>query len=328
MGGNWLIVQAVALEIAAVVGLTSPLPGEAQLLAYLAGHALACALLSVVLLRLLPKRYRDSPRRAALFLFSLQFGIPFIGSIGVALGVLLALYLPRSEREVPWQEIAIPELPYRPIDMSLQMVYSQGGLRQILREAGDPDKRLKALLATRQMQDREAVEILREALKDKVDDVRLLAYSMLEQKEKTLTHRANRLQQALTEASEEQTMRLQRRLAQIWWEMGYLGLAQGGLRIHYLKNAENMLQRLVTRRPQHNDWRLLGRVELELGNLDTARGAFTAALENGAPEDLIRPYLAEVAFRERNFDQVRTELAACSPNTHNPGIRSLVEAWL
>ncbi|WP_148864490.1 HEAT repeat domain-containing protein [Marinobacter fonticola] len=328
MGSNWLIAQAVVLEIAGIVGLASPLPSEAQLLAYLAGHAIACALLAVVLLRLLPKRYQGSPRRAALFLFSLQFAIPLIGSIGVALGVLLALYLPRSEREVPWQEIAIPELPYKPIDMSLQMVYSQGGLRQILREASDPEKRLKALLSTRQMQDRDAVQILREALRDKVDDVRLLAYSMLEQKEKALTHRANRLQQALTSATDEQTPRLQRRLAQAWWEMGYLGLAQGGLRIHYLKSAQAMLQRLIQRRPQHNDWRLLGRVELELGNLETAREAFHTALDKGAPDDLIRPYLAEVAFHTRDLDQVRAELAACSPNSQNSGIRSLVQAWL
>lgn len=328
MGGNWLIAQAIALEIAGIAGLVSPLSGEAQLLAYLTGHAIACALLSLVILRLLPKRYQGSPRRAAVFLFSLQFAIPFIGSIGVALGVLLALYLPRSAREVPWEEIAIPELPYKPIDMSLQMVYSQGGLRQILREAGDPDMRLKALLATRQMQDREAIQILREALKDKVDDVRLLAYSMLEQKEKTLTHTANRLQQALVHATEEQTMRLQRRLAQIWWEMGYLGLAQGGLRTHYLTNAKDILQRLVARRPQHNDWRLLGRAELELGHLDAAREAFQAAIDSGAPEDLIRPYLAEVAFLERDFDQVRSELAACPAASPNPGIRSLVQAWL
>lgn len=328
MSTNWLVLLAIALESGGVAGLLSPAAGNVDLVAYMLAHALACGLLSIVLLQFLPARYRGQPIITSVFLFTLQFAVPFIGSLGVAVGILLALYLPRSAREVPWQEIDIPELPFRPIDMDLQVVYSQGGLRQVLREASDPDKRLKALMATRQMGDREAIDILREALKDKVDDVRLLAYSMLEQKEKTLAQRAGRLQQEMRSASDLEGFVLQRRLAQVWWEMAYLGLAQGGLRIYYLNNARELLLRIVARRSQHNDWRLLGRVELALGHIDPSEQAFKSALESGAPDDLILPYLAELAYLRRDFDQVRAYLAGCPPEKIHPANRPVIEAWL
>ncbi|WP_421841655.1 HEAT repeat domain-containing protein [Marinobacter algicola] len=328
MANSWFALLALALETGGVTGLLSPTAGNLELAAYLIAHAMACALLTLILLPLMPSRYRGQPITTGVFLFTLQFAIPFIGSVGLVLGMLLALYLPRSSRDIPWQEVDIPELPFQPIDMDLQVVYSQGGLRQVLREASSIDKRLKALMATRQMNDREAIEILREALKDPSDDVRLLAYSMLEQKEKTLAQRAGALQQSLQSADDLNSVSLQRRLAQVWWEMAYLGLAQGGLRQYYLDSAGKLLRRLVARRSQHNDWRLLGRVELALGNIDNAEEAFRSALAGGSSPELIMPYLGEVAYLRRDFDQVRQHLSACPLERFHPANRPVIESWL
>ena len=328
MANSWFALLALALETGGVTGLLSPTAGNLGLAAYLIAHAMACALLTLILLPLMPSRYRGQPITTGVFLFTLQFAIPFIGSVGLVLGMLLALYLPRSSRDIPWQEVDIPELPFQPIDMDLQVVYSQGGLRQVLREAISTDKRLKALMATRQMNDRDAIEILREALKDPSDDVRLLAYSMLEQKEKTLAQRAGTLQQSLQNADDLTSVSLQRRLAQVWWEMAYLGLAQGGLRHYYLDSAGKLLRRLVARRSQHNDWRLLGRVELALGNIDNAEEAFRSALAGGSSPELIMPYLGEVAYLRRDFAQVRQHLSACPLERFHPANRPVIESWL
>ena len=328
MANSWFALLALALETGGVTGLLSPTAGNLELAAYLIAHAMACALLTLILLPLMPSRYRGQPITTGVFLFTLQFAIPFIGSVGLVLGMLLALYLPRSSRDIPWQEVDIPELPFQPIDMDLQVVYSQGGLRQVLREAISTDKRLKALMATRQMNDRDAIEILREALKDPSDDVRLLAYSMLEQKEKTLAQRAGTLQQSLQSADDLGSVSLQRRLAQVWWEMAYLGLAQGGLRQYYLDSAGKLLRRLVVRRSQHNDWRLLGRVELALGNIDNAEEAFRSALAGGSSPELIMPYLGEVAYLRRDFAQVRQHLSACPLERFHPANRPVIESWL
>lgn len=328
MTSTWLTLLALTLEAGGIGMLASALPAAPALAGYLIAHALACGLLTIVLLPLLPPRYRGKLVRPALFLFTLQFAIPFLGSLGVFTGVLLALYLPRVERDIPWQKLAIPELPFQPVDMDQQVIYSEGGLRQVLREAGSIDKRLKALLATRQMADRDAIELLREALKDPADDVRLLAYSMLEQKEKTLASQARRLQLDLESPAIDDEPRVKRRLAQVWWEMAYLGLAQGSLRSYYLTSARRLLQELTESLSLHNDWRLLGRIELELGNIIAAKHAFDQAVERGAPQELILPYLAEVAFLERDFQRVRYFLASLARHRPQPRLRALIEGWL
>lgn len=328
MTGTWLTLLALALETGGIAGLISGLPPSMALASYLSAHALACGLLTLVLLPLLPSRYRGRTLLTALFLFTLQFAIPFVGSLGVFAGVLLALYLPRTIRDIPWQEVEIPELPFQPVDMDQQIIYSEGGLRQVLHEAGSIEKRLKALLATRQMSDRDAVELLREALKDPADDVRLLAYSMLEQKEKALASQARRLQLALEDPESKNPSRLKRRLAQVWWEMSYLGLAQGSLRSYYLESARRLLLELTDTLEMHNDWRLLGRVELTLGNIIAAKSAFENALAKGAPQELILPYQAEVAFLERDFQKVRFCLASLTHYRPHQNVRAVIEGWL
>lgn len=250
---GWLISLGLALEAGGIASLFADLPPIAALATYLAMHALASLVLTLVSLPLLPASYRRSSLQAGSFLFTLQFAIPVIGSIGVFTGMLLPLHLPRSTHSVPWQETAIPELPYSPVDMDQQMIFSDGGLREVLREANAPDKRLKALLASRQLTDREAVSILQEALKDPSDDVRLLAYSMLEQKEKHLTTRAQSLKKLLGQPDHPDRNLLTRRLAHTWWEVAYLGLAQGGLRQYYLENARDLLADLTKTMSRHND---------------------------------------------------------------------------
>ncbi|MFP3976541.1 HEAT repeat domain-containing protein [Marinobacter sp. KMM 10035] len=325
---GWLISLGVMLETAGIASLFTDLPPSIALLTYLSIHALASLVLTLVCLPLLPASYRKKSLQAGLFLFTLQFAMPIVGSLGVFGGILLPLHLPRKAPSTPWQETPIPELPFSPMDMDQQMILSDGGLREVLREASAPEKRLKALLASRQLNDREAVGLLQEALKDPSDDVRLLAYSMLEQKEKKLATQAQRLKKLLERPDHPERNLLARRLAQTWWEIAYLGLAQGGLKQYYLENARKLLVDLTGTKSQHNDWRLLGRVELALNNTTAAGAAFEASLANGAPPELILPYQAEMAFLARDFQKVRFQLANCSRYGLPPNVKAVIEGWL
>lgn len=329
MTSYWLLPFGILSELAGVtIWLTESDP-DIALVGYSLAHALACLVFTMVLLLFLPARYSRQRGLAAVFLFSLQFAMPFVGSIGVFIGVLLALYLPRSKREIPWQEVPIPELPFRPTDTDSQIIYTEGGLRQVLREASDPGKRLKALLASRQMPGRAGIEILREALKDPVDDVRLLAYSILDQREKALVEEAETLQKRLAEAAGGRTPKQAgRRLAQVWWETAYLGLAQGSLRQYYLEKTRDLLVTLVGSYDEPADWLLLGRVELALDHWAAARESLEVALESGARSETVLPYLAEVAFLERDYQRVRFYLARCAHGQIPAAINPLLEAWL
>jgi len=312
----WLIILAVAFEAAGVSALFANFAAAWRLPGYLLGHAMASLLFSVILWQFMPERYRHPIPRAAVFLFIIQFFIPFIGSIGLSTGLMLALRLPRKNRPKLWHEIDNPDLPYRPSEVSSQPLYSQGGLAQVLYEASSVEKRIRAVMATKQMSNRDAIVILQQALKDTSDDVRLLAYAMLDEKEKKITDRIKSGQHALAQAEAEHrqqdSIAQQILLAGHYWEMAYLGLAQGGVKAHFLSLAVQSCQYVLTHTRDAGILRLLGRIYIETEQITAAEDAFLEAIEQGLPRPQLLPYLAEVAWLQRNFRKVHQLIAELS----------------
>jgi hypothetical protein len=92
---------------------------------------------------------------------------------------------------------------------------------------------MKALLALQNVPTRQSSGILREALADSADDLRLLAYGMLDAREQQLTHR---IEQALQRhrngraGTDEARYLAARELAELYWELVYQELVQGDMR--------------------------------------------------------------------------------------------------
>ncbi|MCR3877088.1 HEAT repeat domain-containing protein, partial [Pseudomonas aeruginosa] len=189
MISKWLFSGAFLFELSSWASVFADLPFAQALALYLFAHGLGSALLCVGVWLLLPRRYKFPLPWSPLFLFSLAFFVPLIGAVGVAAAVFPALYLPRQRGEQAWQAMGVPELPFRPKEKRLDMMFSDGGLQDVLRHAPDPNQRLTAIFATRRMPGKEAIPILKLALRDPADDVRLLAYSMLDQKESRINQR-------------------------------------------------------------------------------------------------------------------------------------------
>lgn len=330
----WLIILAVAFEAAGVSTLFANYAAAYRLPGYLLGHAIASLLFSVVLWQFMPQRYRYPITRAAVFLFIIQFFIPFIGSIGLSTGLMLALRLPRKRRPNLWYEIDTPDLPYRPSEVSSQPLYSQGGLSQVLYEASSVEKRIRAVMATKQMNNRDSVTILQQALKDTSDDVRLLAYAMLDEKEKKITDQIKDAQHAFARAEAEHRQQdgiaQQILLAGHYWEMAYLGLAQGGVKNHFLSLAVKSCLLVLAHTRDAGILRLLGRIYIETEQITAAEDAFLEAIEQGLPRPQLLPYLAEIAWLQRNFRKVHaliTELST-TPQPVHQNFYGVLQYWL
>ena len=183
MISKWLFSGALVLEAGSWGSLWLDAPVSHQLLVFIFSHALACLMLCGAVWLLLPARYRAPLPWSPIFIFSLAFFVPVIGALGVVASIFPALYLPRKRDRQAWQSVGIPGLPFRAHAQTRSPIFADGGLQDVLRHAPDPDQRLAALLATRRMPGKDAVPILKLALGDPSDDVRLLAYSMLDKQE-------------------------------------------------------------------------------------------------------------------------------------------------
>lgn len=329
MIAKWLFSGALVFESGSwAVLMGSPTLLEGMLFSVVP-HAVACALLSAAVWLLLPRRYMSPLPWAPLFLFSIAFFIPVLGVIGVLVAIFPALHMQRRRGEQVWQNLGVPGLPFRPLERRYSPMFSDGGLQDVLHLATDPERRLNALLATRRMPAHESVPILKLALRDPADDVRLLAYSMLDQKESRINQRIEKLLERLNHGEESNVAASHAGLARWYWELAYLGLAQGSVLAHVLSQAREHTEQSLAIKLDPEVQLLGGRVALEQGELKAARTFFRHAEHGGIRFDKIAPFLAEAAFLAGDYAEVPRLLARLPAQAlSRPPFAELARYWL
>lgn len=321
---------ALALEGAALALVGAAAPDRRPSPLALPLHGAAVLLHSLLCYRLLPSGLRTSPWKSLVFLFSLGLFLPGIGLVG-PLGLLGLLHRRRRQHRVHLRLVPIPDLPRAPFRVSAQPIYIAVGLMGVIRHSSHIPLRLQAVMATRQMPDRLAIPILSVALKDQSDDVRLLAYSMLDGKERQIDERIKALEHRLDEKpSASRLPDLWRRLAQEHWELVYLGLVQGQLQQHALAEARRLLGQALDQRPDDSGaWLLLGRIHLRAGDALAALQALDRSLQAGMSIQAVAPYQAEAAFHLRRWAEVRHFLSQIPQDAaRRSPLAELARFWL
>jgi hypothetical protein len=321
---------AVVLEAGSWASLTQATGDLHMLGSYLACHTPACVALAAAMWRALPAHYRAPLPWSPLFFFSLAFFIPLLGMLGVLLALLPALYLPgNQDRNLPaWRALPMPPLPFKAQENLHMATFADGGLEDVLRHAQDPDSRQQALLATRRMPPRDAIPILKLALADPSDDVRLLAYSMLDRQESQINQRIEQSLAQLSLTLPEAAGALHATLAEWYWELGYLGLAQGSVLAHVLGRAADHARHGLECGEGSPLALLAGRIALLQGDLPGAGRYLDQAARLGMPPTSLAPYRAELAFRRGDYPAIAGLLRDLGPEGLNrPPFAALARCW-
>ena len=324
-------------------------------------HSISSYFLAWGFWQLLPRRYKLPARRTLSFLFVLLWILPAAGALGVLWSIVSALKQPRGRAFQGARIVRLPELPFAPPVIYETPPYSQGALRQIVHFAARPLKRLKAVMATRHMAPRDAMAVWSKATRDPVDDVRLLAYAMLDNSEKKLADRILALTEALPETPVGRRNDSHMTIAALCWELVYHRLVQGAVRQHWLETARRHMEVVlmpaahasgngsatfadvampsaaesrdapttpaVSEAADADSWMLYGRILLEADDVAQAEQAFARARRAGMGEHKIAPWLAEIAFRERKFEAVRGYLSVGARSGEKGRDLALVTAW-
>jgi hypothetical protein len=230
--------------------------------------------------------------------------LPVVGPIG--LGFLLRA-VARGARgahaELPPTITELPPLPAAAPE-AVGETLGVGAIVARLRFAPDSDARVRVVLATRRLDGARAVPLLREALRDRQEDVRLLAYAMLEDRERHADATVRALQAALAAAPASRQTALHDRLANAHWELCYQGLVAGELESFALGRAlEHLDAASAAGGASAARWLLRARVLLRRGDAAAARLALDESRRAGMPARTVDPYFAEAAFIERGVDR-------------------------
>ncbi|MCG8421064.1 MAG: tetratricopeptide repeat protein [Proteobacteria bacterium] len=338
--------------------------GPVQGIGFALGHGLA-SIGAAALWHVLPARYRrrarerrghgrplasgqlDVDRRQRWSGYALivliVFSLPVFGLFGLLAAILPALYAPVKRRARDWRRIDIPPLPLSPVflESGRSPVADAHSLVAILQDQqSSVDDRMSAVIALRHVHARAGVPILRLALRDPVDDIRLLAYAMLYRRDTALQSRIHYYERALAKDDPKDTdkVALHYALAQLHWELSYCSLAVGAVEGRVLISAETNARAALDRVESGHEGDgitlatlfLLARILLRKGQYDEAEEMFTRAHKRGFPPASIEPFLAEIAFCRRDFAGVRAHLGTLTrADTRRPGVvEGICRFWL
>ncbi len=291
-------------------------------------HGATCAILATSSLVLMPAKSRKSlPATWGLF-FCFALIAPVLGSLSILLitRTTLRRALDNHLHAKP-RSVELPEFEVRSRKTGRA---GQGAIRSRLMHDVPAKVRMQSLLTLQAVPGRVANPILEELLGDDSDDVRLIAFGMLEAKEKKLSvhihEEKNNLEKSLSSRARYDCLR---HLAELHWELTYAGLVQGGLIGHNLNQAWQYIETALAM-DEHHECGILflkGRILLAQGAFESARAALDAAMQIGQSQASVLPYLSELAFQERDFIQVHAYMRTLAPLHVAARTQAIVDFW-
>ncbi len=296
-----------------------------------AAHSVVCILAAFAVAIGAPKSAARSPEWFFVFAYVLAFFVPVIGPIGLQFVVRQGLGARARDADDPWTSLEVDEtLASQPITVKRRGV-SASKIASILgrRAPEEAERRFQAILQVKHLPAREQVHVLKFALKDSSDEVRLFAFSRIEKFRSDLEARIKQFNADLETAQVDDRALLHLRLAESFHEIAYLQLAEGAVLTHALEQAHTNAVAAKELRPESApaDY-LLGRILLRMGHYDRSIQAFQSAVRQHYPRAKILPYMAECAFRQRRYDVVRTMLKELTRVTRDSNaVQTLVEFW-
>ena len=317
------------LSHASLAGVARPFRGLPTriLLAYaLAANGILALVLAVPMARLLPKAYRG--QRGSWLCAILMATVPVAG---VPIALLLTVGIARLNSRISAPEPETLGLPAFGSEMrGRQPHMGAGGAWAVLRarDAGIT-RGVRALLALDPRLSRQTAPLVRAALRHPEEDLRLLAYGLLDQREGDLAQTINEtlsLRRSL--GPDVDGSALEKRLAFLYWELLYQDLSRDHLRLHAIQRAQTHALVALQHRPEDATLHvLMGRIAMLEGHHLAARTHCERALDLNAAPGQVLPYLAETRFRVGDYAALK-DMAKSYPSLLDlPTIGPVARFW-
>ena len=311
----WVKVTTAAALEGAALSLLNRTGSLADLAGYFALHALASTLVALLAWALLPANYKQPYAPACALLWSFAFFIPGLGVAAILVVVQIARLFPRILRTSRFAMVRMPEFSGVQREATERTDLRAGDARRILKDTSLPlETRLRVLVALQVIQPKAAVPLLMGLLSDPSEDIRLLAYSMVDTWEKDLVQKIQKAQISLAGARQHDdripVINALRRLAELHWMQADTGLARGDLRRFALERSRELCEETLQLDPDVPGlWELYMNVLIELGDLEWAMRAVKLARHLNVPPAKMWPMAAKIAYLRRDFGAVRKYMA-------------------
>ena len=324
-----LLASAVSFELGSLSFLFFENHSFAIISAYLTVHGIGSVLLALGLALLVPTQYRKPRRWLCIYLFTFNFFMPILGLLSLMTGFVISAIWPRTSRPDLF-DTAIP------VQFTTHRNHEGTGFRggQVRAQLGNNnvplDQRMKALVAVQDAPARATGSLLRTLLADPFDDIRLLAYGILDSKEKLITLQILERRHSLaTLVDSAEIGTANKQIAELYWELIYQDLVQGDMRNFSGDQVRKYGYEALKRLPDDAGlYFLLARLELFSGQIEAAEGALLAAQERGFVRERLLPYITELRFLQRRFSEVGSLFSQLEGKAGVPAVAQSRRFWL
>ncbi len=324
-----LIIFALGADLSSLSQAMLNGRSDEALALFLIVHAAACGALTVLVWHRMPQKFRQPRAPVMLLLFNFCFFVPVLGLPGLLAATFVANFRRRPVAAPAFAALTVPEFVISRREQDPK--FSQQGIKSRLERSSIPaPQRLQSLLALQGVPPRISSPLLHHMLGDTSDDIRLVAYGLLDGREKKITADINQeLDNLKTADGTERRLISQKRLAELYWELAYSGLAQGDLRVHALTQALLYADEALSLAPQDAGLSFLkGRVLHELKRDDEAYQMLQDAITRGLPDSRALPYIVEILFYRGDYTTVRMLLKRISALQVTPIMKGVTRFWV
>lgn len=330
-----LAFSGLSLELSSLLLVLTQGKSLGLLAAYLTMHVVGSTLFALALALVVPGQYKQPRRWLLAYLFAFNFFMPIAGLVCALTGIAIGVWFPRRSQVKSFDTASIPQFTtYRNHEGT---GFRGGQVRAQLNNVNTPlDQRLKALIAVQDTPARATGNMLRDLLADAADDIRLLAYGILDGKEKQITQRIldNRQRLETIAASMDrqdraEQSRLHKAIAELYWELIYQNLVQGDMQSYSADQVRHHIDAaLVARGDDAGLWFLLARLELQQRRVSVAEIALMQAQRTGFARERLLPYIAELRFLQGRHGDVRALFVELAGRPGIPALASARRYWL
>lgn len=327
MSGAKLLIYGITSEQVALLALGTDYHALVNLLFFLTGHAIASACFSILLAYMVPGRFGVKIPKALMLIYCFIFFVPVLGAVGMFTVLIYFRYFQKMKERTEFRSVALPPFMTEGGDLAPGM--GEGGAWSRLRAANLPrSQRLKALLAVSAGGGYNSSRLLQMATSDTDDEIRLLAFKLYDQKEKIIGAAISDALHALKHVeSETEKKHVYRKLAFSYWEMVFNEYNRDLSAFFTSRSQHYALLAYESDTSDHSLLILLGRIYLRLGDLEKAETFINQGLHYGAHRDRVVPYLAELAYRKRDFKSMKSIFKADLLLRYKPGIGPVAKFW-
>ncbi|MFW0884942.1 tetratricopeptide repeat protein [Candidatus Acidulodesulfobacterium sp. H_13] len=327
---NKIILIAISLvtEYYAVISLLNGGAYWASIIDFFCLHALSALCISLAMYYEIPKKFGKSIVRNILVSFPLFFFLPVMEFFAFILFILLF----KKQKTIHRESLSInpeEELDFK-IFPSLNRQYGEGS---IISRLADPNASSKlkqsSLLYLINKNPTVSYDFVRDNMRHRSNEVRLLAFSLLSKKENEINKKIFSLKNTLSDEKERDSGKLHFELAYLYWNLVYMNISDKEFEKYNLEISMKYILKAMNKKYRYYESAfLLGRISAKLKDYKEAERYFKDALALDALQDKVIPYLAEVYYITKDYKKAKELFDKISSPVINNKLKNIVELWV